>query len=128
LIIFVILQASHLQSLFTWSIGERHAKNRWRAGAGCELAFTAVGGDRTWNPLVAKRSHPGEDGPEDRFRKRHLGAFLRLSSKTTNTTTVRLPVESKILLPAQVQQVIDQANDTALGRLERFPKSIGQRG
>ena len=114
----VIRQASYFQPLFARSIGERHTKNRWRAGADREFAFTTIRGDRAWSPFIAKRSHPGQDSPEDRFRKRYLGRFLRLSSKRTNATSVGLPIELKTMLLAQAQEIIDQTDNTALSRLE----------
>ena len=36
-----------------------------------------------------------------------------------NATPVGLPTELKSLFPAQIQQIIDQADNTALSRLER---------
>ena len=116
--ILVFRQAPDFQRLFAWSIRERHTKNRWRPGTDRDLAFTSVRGDRAWIPFIAKRSHPGQDGAEDRFRDWYLGRFSRLSPEGTNATSVRLPIELKIMLLAQAQQIIDQTDNTALSRLE----------
>jgi hypothetical protein len=49
---------------------------------------------------------------------------VRLSTEQTNTTPVCLPIELKSLFPAQAQQIIDQTDNTASGRLERSLKPL----
>jgi hypothetical protein len=49
---------------------------------------------------------------------------LRPGSERTNATPVGLPIELKSLFKAQAQQIIDQTDDAAPGRLERTLKSL----
>ena len=111
--------SSHFQPLLAGSVGERHTNTVRRVGADRDFTFTTIRGDRIGNSFVAQGRHPGQDGPKDRLRKRYLGQFLWLGSERTNATSIGLPIELKSLFSAQVQQIIDQTDNTALGRLER---------
>jgi hypothetical protein len=122
--VFVIRQSPDFQPGLAGSVGERHEKDRRRVGADREFTFAAIRGDRIGNSFVAQGCHPGQDGPKDGLRKRYFRRSLRRGSERAYATPAGLPIELNSLFPAQAQQIIDQTDHTASGRLECPLKSL----
>ena len=114
-------------ALLVRRVGECDRASDDRIGTEGQLARPSIRRYRTGIALVAKGGQPGQESPKHRLRQSQLDRFFRQDSGRADATPPILPVELKPPIPADLEQVIDQARDPAQAGNEHGANQLRQR-
>ncbi len=91
-----------------------------------DVTLACIGSECAGVLLLAKCGNAGKSCAEDGLRNLERDRFVSGSTQPTNESTAVDEVDLQLLETTQIQQVVDQPDDSAWRRSKRFLHTLGQ--